>query len=321
MSTASSICEEIARHGRFTLVSHENPDGDSVSSQLAMAEILRVLGKEARVVSHGTPPEDLQFLPGYDKMTTEARQAPEPDCIVVLDSSSPERTPLPEMLQSGKPVINIDHHRDNSGFGTAVWVDPKASSCAEMVAVLREQIGVDLAPELAELLYVGIYADTGGFRFANTNARALRICATAMETGRLDIERIHRELHQVSNPTRIRLRGDILSRMEAHADGRIMLIEMDEKKLEQFGAHAGDTEGITDEVMVSKGAEVGLFLRYYATDTKCNLRSVGQVDVGAVANEFGGGGHKGAAGCMLGEAGEGARERILRRLQIALTQG
>jgi len=308
----------IRRFQRFLIASHRNPDGDSLGAQLALRRILSALGKESLIVAADPVPRHYRFLPDWRAIRLLKRPRPDSkfDCLIVLDSSSYPRTGLESW---NKPLINVDHHADNTRFGTLNWVEAHSSCCCELIFSLFRKLRIPGDSVLAEQLYVGLLTDTGGFRFSNTSRQVFSMAADLLGLG-VDGYRVTRSIYNTSTLAKMRLRGRILSEASLQCDDKVCLLEMEPKLPEKYGASPEDTEGISDETLAIAGVEVGVFARPNDNQTKFNLRSAGRVNVGAIARLFGGGGHQEAAGCTLNMSGAEAGFKLATELEKAILE-
>jgi phosphoesterase RecJ-like protein len=208
--------------------------------------------------------------------------------------------PVPFLKREGAHVVNIDHHHDNTRFGTANLVDTGASCTAEIVFAIAKQLGAALTPEIAMALYVGLVTDTGRFMYENTSSAAHRMAAELIEIG-VDVDDTYRRLYERVPPEKLRLIGRALEKVERFDEGRLVVTYIGAEDYEATGAEEVLTEGIIDYLRALEGTEVAAMVRD-KTDggrsaRKVSLRSSdGTVDVSAIARLHGGGGHRRAAG-------------------------
>jgi len=300
----TALAETVAaiREGdRFLLTAHEGPDGDALGSLLAMHAILEQLGKDSVMflASKEFPlPIEYRFLP-LEEVFHEAPADLADRTIVFLDCGNIDRMPV-EWLQGGAAqVLNIDHHHDNTRFGDVNLVDVGASSTAEIVFELANELGARITPEIADALYVGLVTDTGRFMYENTDARSHRMAADLIEAG-VDVHDIFRRLYERVPVEKLRLISRALEKIERYADCGLAITYIEEGDYEATGSSEVMTEGIIDYVRSIEGTAVAAFVRD-KTDggraaRKVSLRSTEGVDVSAIAREHDGGGHQRAAG-------------------------
>ena len=306
----------IAASSEFLITAHVDPDGDAVGSSLGLAHALRHLGKRAEVVLDSPLPATLAFLPGAEAVRRPEQISKRYESAFVLDSSSLDRvgSVAERSLAPGARVAVIDHHWGNEGFGDVRFVDPESSATAELVYDLIELLGVPIGPEIAECLYTGILSDTGGFRYANTSARTLRVAARLVERGARSSV-VADALYATKTAPSLRILGLALASLETKSDGRIGAMTISREMFEKAGAKPEDADGIVQYAKALAGARVGILIQETApNEIRASLRSDGTVDVNQVAALFGGGGHRNAAGLRV----RGELDKVSRDLVIAL---
>lgn len=312
--TYSSLFDCIKQNHSFCITAHRSPDADSVGSQLAMYWYLTSLGKEVVVYNSDPLPLKFSFLENADKFTSvEPRQ--KFDVLVVLDSSNLSRIGWDAAPSFADTVIDIDHHRDNSRFGDVSIVDASAAATCQILYGIFRDAGIGIPASVADALYAGILADTGGFQFENTTCTVLRDAAELIDLGASNYT-VYKELFSSLSVQGMKIRAEIWSSLEYYADGRIGVMYLDESRLEELGADKGDTEGMSDMAATGRGVEVGMLIKKSKQGIHFSLRSSGRIDVGSLAAVFpGGGGHSCAAGCTTTEMGvDEAREFMLSRV-------
>jgi phosphoesterase RecJ-like protein len=306
------IVDALRSRHRFVVTSHARPDGDAVGSSMAMAFALRHLGKSVRVVSADPPPTPLMPFPGVPTIEVAARVDDPGDAVIVMECGSLNRTGI-EGLERGF-VINIDHHVGNSTYGALNWFDLSAAACGEMVFDLVRALGVPLSMEIATHVYVAILTDTGSFHYSNITPRTFEICRRCVDAG-VDPPSVARTIFDSNTLGRLRLFGAILNRMQLDASGRIATLLVDDALLQECGAAAEDTEGLINlPLTVREIVAVAFFKKQAPGEWRVSMRSKGDVDINAIAKEFGGGGHKNASGCSA--AGSLAELRALFERKI-----
>ncbi len=310
------IVETIRTHRRFVVSSHARPDGDSIGSQLAMAYALRALGKDVRVVNKDAPPPTYGVFPGVGGIEIAAEVSGAFDVAIIMECGSLSRTGVAG-LDRGL-VVNIDHHPGNSGFGAVAWFDPSASACAELVYDLVRALGVPLSIEIATHVYVAILTDTGGFHYSGITPRTFAICQAALEAG-VDPVAVARAVFDSTSLGRLRLLARVLNAMTLVSAERVAVLYVDDAVLGAAGATMDDTDGVINVPLTVETIEASVFLKHIQDDEyRVSLRSKGEVDVGAAAKAFGGGGHKNAAGCTLHGTADAVRARVLTEVENAV---
>jgi phosphoesterase RecJ-like protein len=289
------IAGEIRTRQRFVLSSHVRPDGDAIGSQLAMAFALWQMGKDVRLVNRDQAPAPLLVFPGVSRIEVAPRVDDPGDAVIVMECGDLTRTGV-DGFERGF-VINIDHHLGNTNYGALNWFDGDAAACGEMVFDLVAELGVPLTPEIATHIYIAILTDTGSFHYSSISPRTFDICRQCVEAG-IDPPAIAGAIFDSNSLGRLKLFGAVLSKMDLDATGRVATVYVDEKLAHECGGTYEDTEGIVNLPLTVKEIEaVAFFKEAGPDDWRVSMRSKGEVDVNAIAAEFGGGGHKNASGC------------------------
>ncbi|HLM32111.1 MAG TPA: bifunctional oligoribonuclease/PAP phosphatase NrnA [Solirubrobacterales bacterium] len=294
--------EELRAGERFLLTTHEGPDGDALGSLLALHNVLEQLGKDSLMFLAAKEfplPVEYRFLP-----LTDVFHEPPADLVdrtlVFLDCGNIDRMPVDFLRREGARLLNIDHHHDNTRFGTINLVDTAASCTAEILFEIAKRLGAVITPEIASALYVGVVTDTGKFMYENTSPAAHRMAAELVEAG-VDVNDIYRRLYERVPTEKLRLLARALDKVERYDDGRVAITYISADDYAATGAGEELTEGVIDFLRALEGAEVAAVIRD-KTDggrsaRKVSLRSSdGAVDVSAIARLHGGGGHRRAAG-------------------------
>jgi len=286
---------EIRQRRRFVLSSHVRPDGDAIGSQLAMAYALRALGKDVRIVNRDPAPPPLLVFPGVADIELADRVDDPGDAVIVMESGDLSRTGVAGF--EGGFIINIDHHLGNAMYGSVNWFDVSAAACGEMVFDLVRDLGVPLTPEIAVHIYVAILTDTGSFRFSNITPRTFDIARQCVEAG-VDPQWVARAVYDSNTLGRLKVHGALLNAMELDPSGRLATLFIDRTLADGVGATYEDTEGLINLPLTVKEIEAVVFFKEVSpNDWRISMRSKGDVDINAVARQFGGGGHKNASGC------------------------
>jgi phosphoesterase RecJ-like protein len=294
-----AIVAAIGRRQRFVIVSHARPDGDAIGSQMAAAYALARLGKQVSVLSADPAPPPLLQFPGVPEIRIVDRvdEAPGDDAAaIIMECGDLARTGVAGLEQFF--VINIDHHPGNAAYGQLNWFDPTASACGEMVFDLVRALGVPLTREIATHIYLAILTDTGSFHYSNITPRTFDICRQALEAGVKPVD-VARDVYDSNNMGRLKLFGAVLSDMQIDSSGRIAIVYLDHEMARQAGGTYEDTEGIINLPLTVKEIQAVVFFKQgEGEEYRVSMRSKGDIDIGAIAKEFGGGGHKNAAGCI-----------------------
>ena len=323
----AALHEFIAKHQRFLLTSHINPDGDAIGSEVAFARMLRALGKQVRVLNDSPTPRAFAWLgfeapvEEYGEELAETRFA-EADALVVLDTGNRQRIGrlANHIDRHAIAIAIVDHHVTHDGFGRVNVIEPACAATAVLVYELMQESGVPLDAVAAEALYVGLATDTGHFRYSNTDARAHRMAADLVELG-VDAAEVSARVHQSAPPGRLRFFGEALAALEMRHGGQLVVIEVGPEQFQRHGLVGADTEGLVDMPRSIEGVEaVALFSEVEPGKVKVSLRSTGRVNIDGVCSRLGGGGHPHAAGVQLRGTREQARGRILPDLERLLSE-
>ena len=301
-SDIDRVADAIRAGDRFLLTTHENPDGDALGSLLGMHRILEALGKDSVMFLAAKEfplPVEYRFLP-----LEEVFHEPPADIanrvVIFLDCGNIDRMPV-DFLQNGQnQVINVDHHHDNTRFGGINLVDIDASCTAEIVYDLSGLLDVQLTPEIANALYVGLVTDTGKFMYENTDARSHRMAAGLIEAG-VQVNEIYRRLYEHAPIEKLKLLARALEGVTLRDGGRLAVTYISTEDYAVTGASEALTEGIIDHLRTIDGSQVAAEVRDQPDNDraarKVSMRSTdGRVDVSAIARLNGGGGHRRAAG-------------------------
>ncbi|NOY79694.1 MAG: hypothetical protein GXP31_01685 [Kiritimatiellaeota bacterium] len=307
MQYTGSIAEArrfLERPGPLLLLSHQRPDGDAIGSVVGLLLALRAAGRESIGYLKGPLARRYsRLLPETPGLFVGAPPPLPPGLsVVALDTTSWERVEKPPNWQTARDVVNVldvDHHPDNTAFGNAVWVDSGKAATAAMLAELLPALGVQFLSEAATWFLVGLVMDTGGFRFANTDAAALRTAAELVDRG-ADCAAIMDGLFFREPFERRRLESDLLASARFACDGRVVYAVLDPARLRKAGLNQADIEGVIDVLRGFDGPLVAALFQAQPEFVKVSLRSRSpQIRVDRVAHALGGGGHRAAAGAEV----------------------
>ncbi len=296
------VAEEIRAGDRFLLTTHENPDGDALGSLLATQRILEALGKDSVMFLAAKEfplPVEYRFLP-LEEVFHEPPADINDRIVVFLDCGNIDRMPVDFLRTDGTKVINIDHHHDNTRFGTINLIDVEASCTAEIIFDLAGMLGVELTLEIANALYVALVTDTGKFMYENTDARSHRMAAGLIEAG-VEVNDVYRRLYEHAPMEKLKLLAQALGKIELLDNGRLAITYISSDDYAATGASEALTEGVIDHLRTIDGTVAAAVVRDQADGgraaRKVSMRSTdGSVDVSAIARIHGGGGHRRAAG-------------------------
>ncbi|HEV8345040.1 MAG TPA: bifunctional oligoribonuclease/PAP phosphatase NrnA [Vicinamibacterales bacterium] len=312
----AAIVDAIRSRQRFVLSSHSRPDGDSIGSQLAMAYALHALGKDAVAVNADPAPGPLMQFPGVPDIKIAPRVDGAFDAAIIMECGDLGRTGVEGLDRYF--VINIDHHPGNTGYGRINWFDASAAACGEMVFDLVRALGVPLTPEIATHVYLAILTDTGSFHYSSISPRTFDICRECVQAG-VDPVLVARNVYDSNNMGRLKLFGAVLSAMQIDSTGRIAIVYVDHEMARAAGGTYEDTEGLINLPLTVKEIQAVVFFKQIEGDEyRVSMRSKGDIDIGAVAKEFGGGGHKNAAGCTVRGGIDALQKLFIEKIEQAI---
>ena len=295
------IGQALRENQRFAVLSHVRPDGDALGSQLALGLSLKQLGKDVRIWNEDGMLEKYSFLPSANLLTKPPADPEDVDVAIALDTAIQNRlgTALPA-VRSAKVWINIDHHPSNPGYGDLVQIDPKAPATGEILFELikSEKLPIDAA--IAENLYVAISTDTGSFQYPNTTARTLEIAAELIRAG-VDVGRVSQLTYENYPRRRVELLRDLLGTMRFDANDRVASFSLSLATAKKLGVLPEDNEGLIDHLRAIRGVIVAVFFEELPDGkVRVSMRSKSEkVNVCAICEKFGGGGHVLAAGARV----------------------
>jgi len=319
-----TLIELIRKHDRFVLTSHIRPDCDALGSELGMAGILEAMGKQVSIVNgHPTPPS-LSFLDptggirviGENILANEVKG----DCLIVLDTSAwAQLGPMAEVLRrfEGTKIV-IDHHVGEDDLGTQFFKDTSAEATGHLVALLAKKAGVSISKPMAMALYSAIATDTGWFRFASTTSDTYRVIADLVDCG-ASPSSIYGDLYERDTIGRVRLRGRILSRVQSECNGTLVHTFVRKEDFVESGALASDTEDAINLALAIEGTKVAfIMIEQIRGGFKVSFRSRCHVDCNELSRQFGGGGHRAAAGAFVEGDFNELQTRVLQATRAAL---
>jgi bifunctional oligoribonuclease and PAP phosphatase NrnA len=290
-------------HDKFLLTTHERPDGDAIGSLAATQQVLTALGKHALAFLPADEfplPYEYRFIE-LDGLVTEPPDDLPERMLVFLDCGNIDRTPAAALHGEGRGIVNIDHHHDNTRFGTLNHVDPLASCTAEMVWDLMDGLGAEATQRIAEALYVGVVTDTGRFMYENTGSRAHEMAAELIQGG-IDVHAIYRRLYEGIPQGKLELLARGLTNVQRYDGGLLTVTHLTLEDYQSTGADESYSEGVVDHLRSVEGTAVAGLVRDLlgngaSRKRKVSLRATDdRVDVSRIARAQGGGGHRRAAG-------------------------
>ena len=321
----SGFVELVRSHQRFLLTSHVRPDCDCLGSELAMLLILESLGKDVMIVNGFAVPPHLRFLDEpkrYKQLGVDvaAEQLADREVILVLDTSAwVQLGPMADVIRASRAVkAVIDHHVSQDDLGARLFKNTDAEATGRLVLEAADALGVPLSPQIALPLFAAVATDTGWFRFASTEPGTYRIAARLMEAG-VKPDWLYKHLYEQDTLARLRLIGNTLARVQTDLGGRLIYTWIELADFDAVGAIASDSEDLINMTLTVGGTEAAVILvELRSGGFKVSFRSRCDLDCSAVAEKFGGGGHKRAAGATLKEPLESARAKVLDAVRAAM---
>ena len=286
---------------RFAILGHVRPDGDALGSQLALGLSLKQLGKDVRIWNEEGMLEKYSFLPNANLLTKPPAEPEDVDVAIALDTAIQNRLGNSlAAVRSAKVWINIDHHPSNPGYGDLVYIDPNSPATGQILFELikSEKLPIDAA--IAENLYVAISTDTGSFQYPNTTARTFEIAAELVRAG-VDVGRVSQLTYENYPRRRVELLRDLLGTMRFDANDRVASFSLSLATAKKLGVLPEDNEGLIDHLRAIRGVIVAVFFEELADGkVRVSMRSKNEkVNVCAICQKFGGGGHVLAAGARV----------------------
>jgi phosphoesterase RecJ-like protein len=303
---------------RVMTVCHRDPEADALGSALAVALALEANGARVDAVCADPVPAMYDFMPQIGRFRTTPGADLDPDLIVVCDCGDLARTG-PVLTEQAElfarvPIVNIDHHLSNSGFGALDWIDPAAAATCEQVALLLPHLGLGfdaLGGDLAQVLMAGLVIDTANFQHPNTTPRTLRVASELLVAG-AELPMIARRIYRTKPNAQLRLFGRVLARLETSADERLVWSVQSDDDLSTAGASPQMSEGLIDLLAQSESAEVAIVFKDLGDRVRISVRTRdGGVDATELTGAFGGGGHARAAGASIDRPLSEARPAVL----------
>ena len=291
----------LREHQRFAILSHVRPDGDALGSQLALGLSLKQLGKDARIWNEDGMLEKYSFLPSANLLSRPPAEPEDVDVAIALDTAIQNRlgTALPA-VSSAKVWINIDHHPSNPGYGDIVLIDPAAPATGQILFELIKNQKLPIDSAIAENLYVAISTDTGSFQYPNTTARTFEIAAELVLAG-VDVGRVSRLTYENYPRRRAELLRDLFGTMKFDANDQVASFSLSLATAKKVGVLPEDNEGLIDHLRAIRGVIVAVFFEELPDGkVRVSMRSKSEkVNVCAICEKFGGGGHVLAAGARV----------------------
>lgn len=312
----SQVVELIETKNRFAITTHIKPDGDGVGSSLGLLWLLRSLGKDAEVVVHGDVPMSYRTLPGAESIRDVKRIEKGYDAIFVIECSDISRPGIAGL--EDEFTVNIDHHATSEHFGTINWIDSTASAVGEMIYNLCKAIGGRITKEIAECVYMALVTDTGSFHFPNTSDRTLKVASELIKAGARPAK-ISEVVYNNYPWSRIELMRQVLGTVKRDRTGRVASLRQTLAMKEEADAVDGDNNGFVNIPLAARDVIATVYMREVGPDSyRVSLRSKGEINVAKVAEEFGGGGHKNAAGLRIEGNWDECESKLVDSVLIAI---
>lgn len=319
------FCDIVNSHNTFLVTSHIRPDCDALGSALGMALVLESLGKQVRIVTGDPVPPNLAFIDPDQRIEhlggdVTLDQLSEIEVMMVLDTSAwAQLGPMGDVLRADRKIkMVLDHHVSEDDLGAEYFKNTTAEATGRLVAEAASELGVPLTAEIAMPLFAAQATDTGWYRFKSTTGDALRVAASLVDAGAVPQE-IYSDIYEQDTLGRLRLRGIVLARTETDLDGRMAHTFLRLSDFEQSGAVPSDTEDLINLTLAIKGVEFAVILvEQDAGNFKLSFRSRCGVDCSQLAQQFGGGGHKAAAGAGIDGPFEDAQPKVLTAVREAM---
>ena len=299
--TFEQIGQALREHQTFAVLSHVRPDGDALGSQLALGLSLRQLDKNVRIWNEDGMLDKYSFLPNSNLLTKPPAGPEDFDVAIALDTAIQNRLGTTvAAIKSAKLWINIDHHPSNPGYGDLVHIDPNAPATGQILFELIKGQKLPITREIAENLYVAISTDTGSFQYSNTTARTFEIAAELVRAG-VDVGKVSQATYENYPRRRAELLRDLLGTMRFHANNRVASFSLSLATATKLGVLPEDNEGLIDNLRAIRGVIVAIFFEELPDGkVRVSMRSKSkQVNVCAICEKFGGGGHVLAAGARV----------------------
>ncbi len=315
-----AVIEAVRKHRKFLITSHVNPDWDGIGAGLALASLLKRLGKRVVLAYEGGMPEVFGFLPRVAPMLSEPNGSISAEVAIVVDVPTFGRIgKMAALLKKIPLTVNIDHHVSNQRFADINWVDKNAAAVGQMIYLLYRAFRFKPTEEEARCLYVSLVTDTGSFRYMNTTPAVHRIAADLVSAGVSPLK-VSQRLYESYSLADLKFLGWVLSSIRHSPDGKIAWLEVPLGLLKKFGVGAAVVDELVNYPRSVKTAEIAFVLREMkgGRQVRVSLRSKGNVNVDLLARRFGGGGHMAASGCTLQGTLARARAQMLMAARQAL---
>ena len=325
MPNWSRFVEIVRSHQRFLLTSHVRPDCDALGSELAMAAVLEALGKDVLIVNAQATPPGYRFLDPNQKLKelgtdVSLDQLDDYEVLIVLDTTAwAQLGPMGDVIRASKAkIVVLDHHVSGDELDAELFKDTTAEATGRLVIDAADALGVEITPEIAQAAFAALATDTGWFRFSSTTSTTHHLAARLLDAG-VTSDAVYEQLYQNDTLARLQLVGRTMARTKTELDGRLIHTYIERADFEATGAHRSDSEDVINLTLAVGGTEAAVILVEQQTGGfKISFRSRSDLDCSRIAEQFGGGGHKKAAGAFLEEPLAEAQTKVLDAVRQAM---
>lgn len=295
------ISKKLKKSDNIVVFVHANPDGDAIGSIIAFSVALKNMGKNVDVFIENKP-EYLSFIiEDWIKLYSEINFDKKYDLCVALDCGEKDRMgeEALKVFDNSEFTIEIDHHKTNNNYADLSYVDTVASATGEIIYKLLKLMKSKITKQIAEALYIAIISDTGMFKHQNTTSKTLEVASKLINCG-VDISTITHKLFYENSFERTKCLGDVLNTLDLYLDGKVGILYLTSEMMKKYNLKETELDGFVEYARNIKGVEIGIFIKQKTdNEYKVSLRANSDADMSEIAGVFGGGGHKGAAGCRF----------------------
>lgn len=302
---------------KILLLTHVNPDGDTLGSMCALySMIYKRFKKKADMSVVSNIPYNYKFLPNIELAQRYFDQSLVYDLVITLDVAAIDRVRDAKIFfDKAKCRVNIDHHKTNPAYGDYNLIEPDASSCGEVLYNYFKKNNWEITQDAAKSLYVAIMTDTGNFRFENTSSNSFRAVAELVEKG-ANPNILYKQCYETKTKNLVMFQNYCVNKAEFLNDNKIVYTTVYKKDLEKFNAGDDYTDGIAETLRAIDSTEVAFVVKEVESKlTKVSMRSK-HIDVAKICEQFGGGGHTFAAGCTIKASIKDSIEKLLREIKL-----
>ena len=307
------IIHELKKAKKIALFSHSNPDPDTIGSTLALYDALKQMGKSVDLFCDAEANENYNFLEDYKLYNSSLKENMDYDLYVAVDIASESMfTSLAEFFVAQENTIRLDHHISGSNYAKINYVKPE-SACAIVIFDLLKKMRFKISSKIATCLYFAICGDTGIFRNNNTDSATFAVCAELLKLG-AEMRRVYNEFFDKKTVPYIKLTSSILLGAKTNDDVGYAILKATEKDYKKFGANENENVSNLPHSYLNAGYKVAVILKEREDGIHCSLRSKFEIDCSKIAEKFGGGGHKNAAGCLIDSSIDNAESQLEKEI-------